>query len=120
MEDDVGLEKQVAEVAAGEVQRDELELLPTARKIEVAELLAATIVVVEAVDADHAHAIGQKRLGELRADETCASGDQRGPGGAQRRSPGAMSLPLVHLSTPIRASYTQQERRAQPSTSDSS
>jgi hypothetical protein len=78
VEDGVGRGHEAAEITAGEVERDELEVVPAAREVEVAQLLAAAVVVVEAVDADHVHAVGQERFGQLRADEARAAGDESG------------------------------------------
>jgi hypothetical protein len=52
MEDQVTVADHLVERAAGQVDRRELELIPTHQMPEVAELLAASIVVVEAVDPD--------------------------------------------------------------------
>ena len=48
-----------------------------ARRARLASLLGAPVVVVEAVDADDLAAVGQQRLGQVRADEAGAAGDER-------------------------------------------
>ena len=76
MEDGVGLVDEILELAAGEVDGDELEALPVAGAAQVGELVGATVVVVEAVNAEDGVAVGEQRLGELRADEAGAAGDE--------------------------------------------
>jgi hypothetical protein len=75
VEHHVGLGDEIAEIAARQVERDELEALPVARVVEVAQLLCAAVVVVEAVDPDDLLPLAKQRLGQIRADETGAAGD---------------------------------------------
>jgi hypothetical protein len=77
MEDGVDLADDLVEVASREVDGDELEVVPCGALGEIVELLAPAVVVVEAVDAHDVDAVAEQRLGQVRADEPCAAGDER-------------------------------------------
>ncbi len=76
MKDQITLADHILERPAREVDRGELERIPTGQVPKVAQLLTASVVVVEAIDADNFDPIVQQRLCEMRADETRASRDK--------------------------------------------
>jgi hypothetical protein len=80
VEDDVARLDQLDEVAAREVERDELEPVPVHGDLEVAPLVGALVVVVEAVDADHLVTVRKQGLGQVRPDEAGAAGDESSHG----------------------------------------
>ena len=78
VKDRVDVGDEVGELAARQVDRHEVEGIPLARALEVADLRRTAVVVVEAVDADDVDAVTQERLGQRRADESGTAGD-KGP-----------------------------------------
>src|SRR5215208_2698479 len=73
--DDIRLGHEVVELTQGQVNWHELERVPVLCLMsQVPKLGWALIVVVEAVNADDLEAIGEERLGEVRADEARAAG----------------------------------------------
>src|SRR5215211_8287328 len=81
----VTLGHELFEIAAREVDRDEVEALPASCALEVAQLVATTVVVVKAVDPDHLDPVLEQGLGEMRPDEPRAAGDERAPHGCGSR-----------------------------------
>jgi hypothetical protein len=72
----VTLTDEVVQRSPRQVDGHELESVPIARDVDVAQLLGAAVVVVEAVHSEHLDAVGQQRFGEVRADEARASGHE--------------------------------------------
>ena len=72
----VAVARERLQVTAGEVDGDEVEPVPLPCALDVAQLLRAGVVVVEAVHPDHVPAVAEQRLGEVGTDESGAAGDE--------------------------------------------
>jgi hypothetical protein len=64
MEDDIALGLELVQVASGQVDGYEVEVVPAASALKVAQLLAPGVVAVEAVDAHDFAAIFHEGLGQ--------------------------------------------------------
>jgi len=74
MEDDIALGLELVQAASGQVDGYEVEVVPAACALEIAQLVSAPIVRVEAVHADDLAAVFEKRFGQVGADEPGTAG----------------------------------------------
>jgi hypothetical protein len=75
MKNDIAIGDDAVQIRGHEVDRHEFEGLRLARLLDIAQLLFASVVVVEAVDAGDSVAIHEQRVAQMRADESRAASD---------------------------------------------
>ena len=78
--DQLALADEVLQAALCQVDGGELESVPVSQVPQVAELLSAAVVVVEAVDPDDLGVLIEERRCKMRADEPGAACDQDAAG----------------------------------------
>src|SRR5206468_10349534 len=76
VENDIAVGEELVQLAPRQVDRHEVELLPAPGPLQVAQLLPARVVAVEAVDADDLAAVFEQRFGQVRSDESGAAGHE--------------------------------------------